>query len=355
MRKNQFRTIPAGLTSIGLALACVTAARADYYPIALTPGSFNADVVVERTATPLPFPQVVNVTVDSGTNMSGRTFYERGYNPEDLTTGLPHPGNTFAAYSNANYSFQMPPTYTGNNCLFIGGANASPSLPALHVLNGTLTVSTPTAYNYLAVLYAAGGSNYISYTVHHQGGGTEVPGNFGTIDWFNTTAAITNVAWIAGGRVNIDNGSLDTLQSTTQPKLFYYDGIALADTVNPVTSIDFSLVTGLAGLTNRTLIFAISGSTDGVNFTPIAVTGFNKDGVVEAGAPVTGFIFGATTVTMDNGTNNRANTYYEKGLNIGSPTTGLPTAGSTFTNPAANRVFKMPATYAGNNCLFIAN
>ena len=342
MRKLQSQTILAGLLPIGLALACVTTARADYYPIALNPASFNADVVIEKTARG-PFQHTTTATLDGGTNNNGNTFCEIGYDASLAFLGVPHPGTSFIAASNANYTFKMPPDYTTNNALFVGGASV-PVL-ALHVPSGTLTVNSPAAYNYLAVLFAGGGSNYINYTIHYAGGGTQT-GSFGTADWFNTT--VTNVAYLAQGRVNMDNDSLNTVASQTQTKLMYIDGIALSDTVNPVQSIDFAMVTGLAGLTNRTFFLGLSASADGITYSPVDVSGFSHRVIVPASAQIVGFIH-AANFSMDGGTNNSANNWYEKGFNTGSPTTGIPVHGSTLVTN--NHTFQMPADYTVNNVI----
>jgi Concanavalin A-like lectin/glucanases superfamily/Immunoglobulin I-set domain/Immunoglobulin domain len=331
------------LLVLSVALAGASVARADFNPIQLTPGSFTADVVIEKSAPP-PYQAYVNVTMDGGTNNNGNTWYEMGYASALPNTGLPHPGATFTSITATDHQFMMPPAYTTNNCLYIGGANApGTSTFVTHVASGTLTLTTPTAASTISILNSGGGANTLNYTIHHQGGGTET-GSFATLDWFNAAGS----DWTAGGRVNMDNGTLNTLTSTTQTKLFHND-IILTDTVNPVTSVDFSYSSG----TSRSFIFGVSVSTGG-NFTPVAVTGFNKDVIVEASALRVGFV-SATTVTMDQGINNFANTFYEKGLRPNDTASGLPTHGSTFTNAAGDHIFTMPPTYVGNDCLFIAN
>ncbi len=82
--------------------------------------------------------------------------------------------------------------------------------------------------------------------------------------------------------------------------------------------------------------------------------GFNRDMIVEKTAPVTG-LQNRVDATMDGGTTTiRDYTWYEAGFNPNAPTTGLPVAGSSFTVGGTN-TFTMPASYVGNNALYIAN
>ena len=77
-----------------------------------------------------------------------------------------------------------------------------------------------------------------------------------------------------------------------------------------IKSIDFARVSG-----GRGPIFAVSGQTSpGGNFTPVAVTGFNADIVVEASPawPPYG-IQSYTTASMDGGVANTGNTWNERG------------------------------------------
>src|SRR3982750_1392373 len=92
------------LSSIGLALAFTSAVHADYNPIALTPGSFTADVIVESNAPP-SVDNFATVTIDGGTNANGNTFYEIGYNlgnPAISGSGLPAAGSTFNSISDGS-------------------------------------------------------------------------------------------------------------------------------------------------------------------------------------------------------------------------------------------------------------
>jgi len=127
--------------------------------------------------------------------------------------------------------------------------------------------------------------------------------------------------------------------------------ITLANTTSPVTSIDFTWTSN-----GRAMIFAVAGQTTvGGAFSPAIVTGFNADGVVEAGvARFQNPYYAATTASMDGGTNNTANTWYERGYYRNMPNSGLPPAGSTIDSLAQpDHHYTMPASYAANNCIFV--
>lgn len=329
------------LTYLIGALAAAGTLQAAYLPVPLTPGSFNADMVVEKTAAP-PLVAYVSATVDGGTNLTGATFYERGYNSQHPWTGIPLAGTSFSAVSNTAITFRMAPNYVSEkNALLIGGATSG----GAQGFSGVLSPVTPTAASSLSFLFmSGGGSNYVSYTITYQGGATQM-GNLGGTDWYNTTE--TNVALVAGGRVQLNNGSLENLLTTTQTKMFYTEPVVLNDKVNPVTSISFSVATGSA----RTMIWAVSSSSDDVNFTPLDVTGFNHDAVMEVSAPRSGFNFAGSTATYDSGTNNTGYTLFEKGFNRENANAGLPVAGGTFT--FGNKTFKMPASYTANNAALV--
>ena len=107
---------------------------ADYDPIPLTPGSFNQDIVVENTA-PGPVGQSTQATMDGGTNNTGRTYYEIGYNTLSPTTGIPAPGTPFNHQSIADHTYTMAPSYTEPNAILI-------TPPAGFVPTGSLEGST---------------------------------------------------------------------------------------------------------------------------------------------------------------------------------------------------------------------
>ncbi len=114
------------------------------------------------------------------------------------------------------------------------------------------------------------------------------------------------------------------------------------------------------------MAFALSGSSDGATYSPINVSGFNVDPVVEADANFRAYYMQGYNATIDNGPYAYANTFYEQGFctiagstnvnraGLGSTgTTGLPHPGWMITK--GNYTFQMAATYAGNDCLLVGN
>jgi hypothetical protein len=75
--------------------------------------------------------------------------------------------------------------------------------------------------------------------------------------------------------------------------------------------------------------------------------------VIEAGA-IHAPRLGATTVSMDNGTNNTAWGWYEQGFNTDSPLSGFPTAGSTIQSQTfPDHSYTLAPDYRTNNALLV--
>jgi hypothetical protein len=348
------RRIKSKVAILGLALTFTSASYAAFGPLPITSGSYNADVVVEKSATPV-LTVVTTASVDNGTNNTANTWMEVGFDPANPTNGLPAPNTVITAISNPNYTFKMPPTYTGPNGILIDTV----------VSNGTFTLTTPASYTLLSFLGSGGnGGDVIAVKVHHADATVEV-GSFGCPDWFNGTV---NVAYYPNERVT-STTAFGYNPNTLNPRIYFRD-IPLTN-ASPVTSIDLTYSSGLASSHND--ILAVSGAaTAGGLVAPITVTGYTYDFVVEAGAAKSGPVHGtngltAATFTMDNSTTNIGASWYEKGFNInnfaGSPNpsplndetgTGIPPAGSTFTNAAADHVYTMPPDYTVNNAVWLA-
>jgi hypothetical protein len=337
------RLIPLLLTVLSAA-----AAQAGFSPIALDTSSFTADVVVEKDASPV-LNQVTTASVDGGTNNTGNVWYEVGYNSAAPTTGLPAAGSTFTHEAHADWTYTMASSYTANNAILIDSA----------VTNAMWTLTTPAAFGALSIIASSGnGGGNITVVVQHQDGSSET-NVFNPGDWFNRA----NPAWTANGRLNAQTFALANVASGN-PRLNSSE-LALVNTTSPVTSISFYYGSGNANVHNA--IWAVSGgaSVSGA-FSPIAVTGYSQDMVVEAGAPERTVILDtlgspATTQTMDSDANT-SNTWYERGYNQNNPTTagtnaafsGLPAPGATIASTDGTYSFVMPASYkAVNNAVYL--
>ncbi|MCX8108570.1 MAG: hypothetical protein N3G20_07185, partial [Verrucomicrobiae bacterium] len=213
-------------------------------------------------------------------------------------------------------------------------------LDATAFTNATWTLKTPTPYVALSFLTSGGnGGCTFRYTVYRADGSSE-SGTANSPDWFNVP---NNIIWIANGRVNAQNYTLNNYNSNN-PRLYAVD-VNLSESPSPITRIQFDYVSGNA--TGHSCIMAIAGATvPGGPFTPVLGTGYTADIVVEAGVPERGPVSGYTTASMDNGINNTGNTWYEQGYVTSYPTTGLPPAGSIITSvDASDHQFKLPPSY----------
>src|SRR3954464_15902741 len=99
-----------------------------------------------------------------------------------------------------------------------------------------------------------------------------------------------------------------------------------------------------------------SASVALADFSPITLTPstYTHDIVVEKTASAPVIPGGYTTASMDGGTNNNGDTWYEIGYNTNAPTTGIPTAGSTIVSEsAANHSYKFAPSYTANDAIMI--
>jgi hypothetical protein len=90
-------------------------------------------------------------------------------------------------------------------------------------------------------------------------------------------------------------------------------------------------------------------------YTPIAIqsSSYNADVIVESNA--TPVLTVVTTASIDNGTNNTANTWFEQGYDLANPNNGIPPHGSTFASyDNANFSFTMAPSYMAPNGILIS-
>jgi hypothetical protein len=320
-----------GIT-IGLALSGV-AVHAQFAPITLTPESYNHDIIVEKTAMGLPAP-ASTASLDGGTNNTGFTFYEQGFNVDNPTTGVPVAGSTFTSETLADHSYTMAASYTAPNAILVN---------TNQITTATYTLTTPTALSGISFLGSGGsGAPTLTWTVTHADNTTET-GTFVVPDWFGGA----NQALTANGRVNAVSRAFDNVNNNN-PRLYSID-ITLANTTSPVTKIDLAHNTG----NGNAVIFAVSGST-GAEFTPLAGTGFNYDVIIEAAAEQARTGLNATTASVDAGSANTGFSWYEQGYNTAAPLTGIPAPSQNITNAAAaDHVYKLAPDYTANNSILI--
>lgn len=354
---------------VTLVLGLVTSARAGYFPVPLTPGSFTYDIVVESNYNVLPFQDAVNVTMDSGPGVANNTWYELGAQPLNAATptafGLPHAGslvtNRFLGILDAGtvlHVYQMPPTYVGNDVVFVGNYTNIPAGFTNTYQTGSFIPTSPAAYTTLSLLLSAGnGPVYMTCVISYSDGSSQTNAILAP-DWFggynsvnglytgaNANGSPTPVeAFSALGRCT--SGGFGNTGSATACVLWSLD-LGLSNTVASVTNVGFTWNSG-----GRDCIFALSGSTGG-NFSPITVSGYDGDAILEANKYPLPY-----TATMDNGTNINsggagANTWFEIGWDPANPTDGFPYHGSTITSITTGRQYQMATNYQGPMSILI--
>ncbi|MDB5174400.1 MAG: hypothetical protein JWN51_3173 [Phycisphaerales bacterium] len=213
-----------------------TATAAYFKPINV--GGFNQDLVVEQGSTN-PAGSITG-TMDQGIGATaGNTWYERGYNPNATTSGLPHPGQV-VSMGDPSHLYNLA-SYTGPNAIMLTNGNTSQ----------TLTLDGTQAYRTLSILTSTGGgTGNLHLLIHHLNGPDETTVAAASGDWFNGDPA----AIIADGRVDPSNNNFDNVNNNN-PRLYSAD-FTLTDSTDPITSIDVIRDAGSGG---NTAVFALSG------------------------------------------------------------------------------------------------
>jgi hypothetical protein len=326
------------LFSIMLACASASLARADFNPVALTPGSYTYSIVVP-TNTVQALPYCINVTAGNGTNEGDNTYYEQGLygRPGQFggNSGIPPHNTVFTNINNPNITYVMPPNYATNNELMIDS----------DFTTGTLNFNTATTATNLSILACGGGGALsIGYIVNHSNGSTET-GTLSLQDWFNGGAT---VAWGANGRITSGGGynNFNSSAINDNPPYLYGYNIVVSG-ASPITSITFNYVSS----GNHANFFAVSGNSSGSNWTPIPLNGFNVIGIVPAAFPLTATMDSGTNITSANVGN--MNTWFEQGWVQSNPTAGLPPSGSTFSSQSQPTHHYQMGNYSANNAILI--
>jgi hypothetical protein len=348
------------LLPVGLALVAAGVARAQLKPIALAPGSFNADVIVEQGVPSLGTN--TTATTDGGTNDNGNSWFEIGYGnpgPGGATAGVPHAGTLLTNVSDiagsvANpHIYQLAPSWAAPNAVLIDSGVLR--------TNAVITISPAGGFSQLSFLVASGnGGGNVNVRITHADSTIET--NFVVCsDWFNGA----NPAFSARGRLNVVSGGPDTQASITSttdgygnPRWYSRD-ITLTNTTSAITSIQLYYGTGAANVHNQ--IYGLAGSSGGA-WTPLAVSGYTDDLIVESNgvvvgatiSPVTGT--NATSQSMDNNVNT-ANSWYEQNFYSlvpqGQNKTGLPHPSATLTNSTGDHIFQFASSYQTNDSFYL--
>jgi fibronectin-binding autotransporter adhesin len=283
--------------------------------VTMTPGSFNADTIVDQAATS---GSASSTSTPTSNIDGGSLFYEDGYQG-NASNGVPVGGTIPAA--GTFHAFQIatdPSTHllTVNNTLRFPNGSST----------GTLTLATPAQYQSLDFLATSNNSATFSVTLDFATGLPDTIGGFTTSDWYGGNAghnAVTglNPAQQSTSAVFNYGGAL-TMQE--------YDlSVPLADQSRTITGIAIS--GNAAGQSGD--IFAVSGAT-AAGTTPLSTqsyaNNFNVTG--SSGIDVSGSL-AATIGTLTIGNQTLSITSADTTTSAYSLTTGtvsFQSTGATF-------------------------
>ena len=300
--------------------AAVVSPAANMNPVAVT--GFNRDLIIESTASGPPF--TVAAEFNPGENTA---FYQGGL--AGTSYGLPPTGNFSSALGDGT-TFQLQP-YTSSNALVLSSDTG--------ITSGSLTLTVPQTYQRITILADSGGGGGTPNLTLHFSDGSTFTTNYNAQDWFFNSS---NVALAGFDRIDLSSGA--TSGGPSDPR-FYQTTIDLAglfeSTNKPLSSITFDQAAG-AGATG---IYALSGEP-AVNMTPIAVTGFNRDVVIENTASGPPYSSAALEFNPGEGTG-----FYQSGLP--GKTYGMPVSGA-FANVDDGASFQFQS-YTANNALVLSS
>ena len=282
----------------------------DIAPIALTPGSYNQDAVVELAAPGAGLNGAyTSASMDGGVGNTGDSWYEMGHDTAAVKTGIPPAGSTISSAAAPDHYYTFAPSYAANDVAFVDSSHSS-----------TLTPATPGFFSTLSFLTAAGGGSVtLNYSINHADGTSET-GSFNSPDWFFNTP----VAWNSQGRVNVQSGAFDNVNNNN-PRIYTVD-ISLANTTSQVTNITLSTSSG-----NRAVVFALSGLA-------VAVPPTAPYNIAIAPAAQTQYVGGTATFSVTANGTLPFNYQWYKGISpiVGATSATLTLSGLVSGDAAAN-------------------
>jgi predicted alpha-1,6-mannanase (GH76 family) len=219
------------------------AGASGFVPVSLAFGSYNVDMVVERTSPTVPGGLHTTASMDAGSGNTGTSWYEQGYDASAPNTGLPASGSTITNLAASDHVYSFAPSWNGNNAALVDSVHFADVAPA-----------TPTAFAALSLLNSAGhGPVIVDYAVNHADGTSET-GSFISQDWFSHVP----IVYTAQGRVDVQTGTFSSVNGNN-PRLYLQD-ITLTNIASAVTNVHLSWNPGNSG-SRVAAIMAVSGLT----------------------------------------------------------------------------------------------
>ncbi len=222
-----------------LALSGASAPGAAFEPI--TVSGYNQDIVVEATG---PHPSFLlgatTATMDDGSANTRTTWYEQGYYPGDLASGLPPAGSTVVSAAAPDHAYVLPGSYGANNACMVDPASPSASL----------TPTMAVAVSALSFLTASGNGPVTLRAVAQHADGTGETNLLIVPDW---NSGGTD-AFHANGRVSTSTRLV--MPASGSPSLYAID-VQLTNT-SPVTNVRVGFKSG--GASSHAAVFALSGA-----------------------------------------------------------------------------------------------
>jgi autotransporter-associated beta strand protein len=225
----------------------------------------------------VPNPAILTGTAGHGPYLGDMTYYEVGYAPAPHAgTGLPAAGSTIISVTQSDHSYKFAPTYTTNDAVILDTA----------VPSATITLATPTVCSGLSFMGSAGnGPVIVNYTVNHASGAPET-GSLSVPDWFGTGQEVLNVEGrVDGSGINFQFPG--TAGGNPVGNAPYLSSVDIDTSANPtaVVSINLTYVSGGGTFATATILGVSGQDILGNPFTPLTITGYNSDVVIEAAAP----------------------------------------------------------------------